>query len=429
MKRNRTTLKGYFIKGAIPTEANFADLIDSMLNQDDDNISKLPNDPLRIIASGEEESLFNFYRVGEDGSPTWQIKQKPDGKPGLSIGDAATSHLFIESGTGNVGVGTTKPLGPLSIGDSSLAGSDGYLVIGKMASSGGGTRHFKLGFDANFNFVIGDYGNNNTAGTWVSPFAIAYNAPSNSFYINGNGNVGIGTPTPGAQLDIKATPTTVNGWYEAIRFSQPAHSAITHPGGGLLFGLHSDRSFYFADIANGAFQKYVMKIEASTGHVGIGTTSPVVPLHISGGVYRYFPNTSAQIFGLYVEQNAAAIYWHVISDARVKLDPIPVDPHHSLNTLLGLTVYEYEYRPEFQATLSGRKYHGFLAQEVEKVIPEAVSIIGDQKLGEDQVIEGMRVVANDRIFSETVGAIQALYGTLQNQEARIRALEEASLAE
>ena len=116
MKRNRTTLKGYFIKGAIPTEANFADLIDSMLTQGDDNIGKLPNDPLRITASGSEENLLNFYRVqGSAETLSWQLKQKPEGKPGLSIGDATTSRLFIESGTGNVGIGTNTPGAKLEV--------------------------------------------------------------------------------------------------------------------------------------------------------------------------------------------------------------------------------------------------------------------------------------------------------------------------
>ena len=128
MKRNRTTLKGYFIKGAIPTEANFADLIDSMLNQDDDNIGKLPNDPLRITASGTEENLLDFYRVGEDGNPTWQIKQKPGGKPGLSISDATASRLFIESGTGNVGIGKTIPEATLDV--NGTAKISGKLDVG-----------------------------------------------------------------------------------------------------------------------------------------------------------------------------------------------------------------------------------------------------------------------------------------------------------
>jgi hypothetical protein len=99
------------------------------------------------------------------------------------------------------------------------------------------------------------------------------------------GNVGIGTNTPGAKLDVNASITTAGGWFEAIRFSQKEHSAITHLGGGLLLGLHSDRSFYFADIKDGNFQKYVMKVDASTGNVGIGTTSPGAKLAINGGLH------------------------------------------------------------------------------------------------------------------------------------------------
>jgi hypothetical protein len=252
MKKNRDALKGYFKKGDIPTQEQFADLIDSMLTQDDDNISKLPNDPLRITASGAEEKLLNFYRVGEDGNPTWQIKLNLGGKSGLSIGDATTSRLFIESGTGNVGIGTTDP-GSYKLnvqgGDTNLGGS--LTVQGTTDLVGNMVAHGSLQ-------VVG-----------TSAFS---------------GNVGIGTNSPGAKLDVRADAQTARGWYEAIRFSQDAHSAITHPGGGLLFGLHSDRSFYFADIAGGEFQKYVLKIEAGTGNVGIGTDSPGAKLHVTGPV-------------------------------------------------------------------------------------------------------------------------------------------------
>jgi len=95
---------------------------------------------------------------------------------------------------------------------------------------------------------------------------------------------------------------------------------------------------------------------------------------------------------------------------------------------MNLTLCEYEYIPEYQPSSSGQKYHGFLAQEVERVIPEAVSIVGDKRLAEGRVIEGLRVVAHDRIFSEAVGAIQALHAMLQEHNARIRALEKQSSA-
>ena len=46
-----------------------------------------------------------------------------------------------------------------------------------------------------------------------------------------------------------------------------------------------------------------------------------------------------------------------------------------------------------------------------------------------ELVEGLRAVAHDRIFSEAVGAIHALYQMVQEQAARIQALEEqAALA-
>lgn len=115
----------------------------------------------------------------------------------------AKSTPFYIRGDGWVGVGTTSPLGPLSVGDASVDGSDGYIVLGKRA--GGGTRQYRIGFDKDFNFVIGDYGYSNAAAAWTSPFAMNYSAPSNSLYINDKGNVGIATPAPRAMLDVGET--------------------------------------------------------------------------------------------------------------------------------------------------------------------------------------------------------------------------------
>lgn len=110
------------------------------------------------------------------------------------------------------------------------------------------------------------------------------------------------------------------------------------------------------------------------------------------------------------------------SDERVKLNPTPVAPSDSLQRLMGLTVYEYEYRPEFQPAVAGQRQHGFLAQEVQKVIPEAVTITGDLELDNGEVIQGTRGVAYNSIFTEAVGAIQALHQRVQAQEARIQQL-------
>ena len=91
--KSRSTLEEYFRKGKIPKESEFADLIDSVLIQDEDSMLKLPNDPLSVKATGPEEALLNFYRVEQgENKPTWQLKQKPGNKLGRR--SPATSSVF-----------------------------------------------------------------------------------------------------------------------------------------------------------------------------------------------------------------------------------------------------------------------------------------------------------------------------------------------
>ena len=139
MQQTRSTLKGYFLKGKIPTEEQFAALIDSSLNQLDDAVFQQGNNPLSIKAVGDEKGLLNFYRIEQgENILTWQLKQEaymPGAKPGLSIHDAdGPSRLFIEHGTGNVGIGTHGPQARLHVkGDGRIEG--GLTVTGVLAAA------------------------------------------------------------------------------------------------------------------------------------------------------------------------------------------------------------------------------------------------------------------------------------------------------
>ena len=150
---------------------------------------------------------------------------------------------------GKIGIGTTAPLGPLSVGDSSVDGSDGHIVIGK--KSGASTRHFRIGFDEGFRFIIGDYGNANVASAWTSPFAIDWSAPSDSLFIRDNGNVGIGTKTPTkAKLEVSGSvDTAVNGYGYTNRQGASTYNALatsaysiwaSHRIGAVEFNAFSD---------------------------------------------------------------------------------------------------------------------------------------------------------------------------------------------
>jgi hypothetical protein len=177
---------------------------------------------------------------------------------------------------GKVGIGTISPLGPLSVGDASVANSDGFIVIGK--KSGTDTRQYKMGFDSNFNFVIGDYGANNVAGTWSSPFAIKWNAPSNSLSISGSGNVGIGTTSePRGKLDV-------NGKLRV-------EGAVSVGGSGAL-------EVDAVNVVGGR-----LKID-SDGKVGIGTASP--GSNINTGEF-FGADKSGRILDVYSADNEAVL--------------------------------------------------------------------------------------------------------------------------
>src|SRR3954447_12019445 len=96
--RNRKELKSYFVKNSIPTESNFAELIDGLLNQKDDGLVKLPGNPLSVEAAGDstsEKKVLQLYQSFSDQNPAWMVSLNPRSnsadpastRPGFNIGD------------------------------------------------------------------------------------------------------------------------------------------------------------------------------------------------------------------------------------------------------------------------------------------------------------------------------------------------------
>ena len=125
-----------------------------------------------------------------------------------SSATAENIRMYI-AGNGNVGIANTAPIAPLTIGNSSLANNDGFIVLEKCTTVGS-TRQFRIGLNANFDLAMGDYGGNNVAGTWLESFKISYQSPANALVINSSGNIGINTSNPTSKVHINHSSTSTS---------------------------------------------------------------------------------------------------------------------------------------------------------------------------------------------------------------------------
>jgi hypothetical protein len=105
-----------------------------------------------------------------------------------------TTHtLYIDpnSNITNIGIGNTNPYGYLHIGSPNIVGSDGNIVLSKNNSDTSIANNFKIGYDSDFNFKMGNL--DSITKNWKSQFVINNSTPINSFIISSSGNIGINT--------------------------------------------------------------------------------------------------------------------------------------------------------------------------------------------------------------------------------------------
>ena len=138
-------------------------------------------------------------------------------------------------------------------------------------------------------------------------FSVEAGAPSNALWVDSTGNVGFGTSTPALQLHVK------DGNTPALRLEQDNSSGFTAQTYDIAA---NEANFFIRDVTTGSKLPFRLRPGAPTssidvasnGDVGLGTSSPAVPLHVlrstgadatlfrltnNGGVRFDFENTVA----------------------------------------------------------------------------------------------------------------------------------------
>jgi len=139
-----------------------------------------------------------------------------------------------------------------------------------------------------------------------------------------------------------------------------------------------------------------------TGSVGIGTTSP--------GAYKTYINGSLAVNSDTADKTGSTS-WGTISDIRLK--DIQGDYTLGLKEIMQLNAIKFNYKADNPLGIdSTNSYVGFAAQDVQKIIPEAISMRSD----------GYLRLNADPIMWAMLNAIKEQQGEIASQSAAIKAI-------
>lgn len=223
-----------------------------------------------------------------------QIDSDPALTPRKELASAMYS-LFVDGITindSNVGIGTTTPIAPLQVVDSGVDWAARFDNINgnvNLAYKDGNGMHIGMKPDAPGN-----------------PYLLQLNVGRPVFQINKDGNVGIGTPSPIAPLQV-----VDSGVDWAARFN--------NANGDVRLAYKDGSGIYVAVDPNIPGNPYLLQLNAGrpvlhvnkNGNVGIGTNNPTAPLQVIGTGENWtgsFNNTHGDVRLAYKNGNGIYVY-------------------------------------------------------------------------------------------------------------------------
>jgi hypothetical protein len=205
---------------------------------------------------------------------------------------------------GNVGIGTTSPVTGLDVRTSPYSnttarfGTTRPIYIVNDDPIIGFNQYYDSGWKAGTSGWSGNVGLNASGDIYfnTSTASVAANAAVTNnlrMTILNNGNVGIGTTSPTAKLEVTGNILATEGAIYSYTTSGEASVSTSYSGNQMYmfnnssaYGLYSTDygSLFIRTKSTGLLNIYDKIYATSTGNVGIGTTSPVKKLQVSTNV-------------------------------------------------------------------------------------------------------------------------------------------------
>jgi len=346
------------------------------------------------IGAGSSATGTNSFAIGNNATI-------PDHDNAVAIGNGSTvgasNVISLGDGTQKVGIGTTTPESALDM-DGNLMVRNGLIGLGVVPSAS------DMNTPANYVHREGSIflGNHNTPAYPNKQYVGKYDKDWNSILagmeienlntgaqklhfwthtpgtylwkgltIAENGNVGIGTSSPGQKLSIQDGNLGVfNSTNDIMALFAGSYGGYLHIGCWNQAGTTSK---------NIVLNQY-------GGRVGIGTTSPSFPLDIVGSVGanvtgRFFNANANLTYGTNTGhgigiRTTGGVYTStgsiISSDRRIKTNITEINDASSLDKIRLLKPCYYNYIDTTDRTSS--VVEGFIANEVKEVLPYAVSL-------------------------------------------------------
>ena len=270
---------------------------------------------------------------------------------------------------------------------------------------------------------IGGY-EDSTGNGHLELYTTAGGVVSEKARLDSAGNFGLGTSSPSSYANSKAL--TISGSTGAV---------VDLIGGGVTSELYADStglsvsgssgSLYFR---SGSAER--MRIDTS-GNLLVGTTVGSVPnggfnLFTGGVSFINIGHTSSAVSGDYfgsfrynnasigsITQNGTtAVAYNTTSDYRLKTDVTPIT--NALTTVKALNPVSFTW-------VDGRKDDGFIAHELQEVIPNCVT--GEKDAINEDGTPKYQQMDNSGVVPFLVKAIQEQQAIIQSLTARITVLE------
>jgi hypothetical protein len=355
----------------------------------------------------------------------------------LAIKTNDLERLRIDT-NGNVGIGTADPATKLHV-----LGPGGGAVVATVEQPAGSVNFVDLkssqgggNYGSDIRFVDSGVVNAEVKSTADNQLRFATSGVDR-VTIDGNGNVGIGTSSPGRALDVEGPMVAANG--------ASAFLVAADVGGSASFWTNATYN------RSSPFTGWFRTLTMGNGNVGIGTTNPTLKLDVQGDFGHDGP-TTLHLFGSRIGDTGAGILFlrsggNVVafdggdnvgigtrtpgfkldvagpahassfpssSDERLKTNVAPISG--ALEKVGKIRGVSFDWNEQYAAL--GRSTHkrelGVLANEVQAVFPELVSTWGDEKY---------LAVDYGRLTAVLLEAVKELTSEIEALRGRIVTLE------